>query len=182
MTSLRTLVFADLKRYDGRRPSWLRVLAASAVNPGLAATVVYRLQQAAYARGARRTARMLRTVNLMLFGVDLLPDVVFGGGLYMPHPSGIVIGAARFGDNVTVLQGVTVGATTHADQLHRMGRVEVEDGAVLSAQAFVLEGVRVGAGAEIGAHSVVLADVPAGAVMVGAPARQVGTRTSGDHR
>ena len=49
--------------------------------------------------------------------------------------------------------------------------VQIEAGAVLGPRAAILRGVRVGAGARVGAHSVVTHDVAAGAVVEGRPAR-----------
>ena len=51
--------------------------------------------------------------------------------------------------------------------------VTVEDGVHVGTGAVVIQGVTIGAGALIGAGAVVLCDVPAGALMVGVPARPV---------
>jgi acetyltransferase-like isoleucine patch superfamily enzyme len=53
--------------------------------------------------------------------------------------------------------------------------VRIEEGAVLGPRAAVLPGVRVGAGARVGAHSVLTCDVAAGAAVEGTPARPVGS-------
>ena len=47
----------------------------------------------------------------------------------------------------------------------------LEDDVELGAYAQVLGGIRIGRGAKVGAMSVVLRDVPAGATAVGIPAR-----------
>lgn len=47
----------------------------------------------------------------------------------------------------------------------------VEEGASIGANAVILPGVRIGAGAMVGAGAVVTKDVPAGAVVVGNPAK-----------
>lgn len=49
--------------------------------------------------------------------------------------------------------------------------VVLEDDVLIGANAVVVEGVRVGKGAVVGAGSIVLSDVPAGAVVAGNPAR-----------
>ncbi|WP_228430845.1 serine O-acetyltransferase [Baekduia soli] len=75
------------------------------------------------------------------------------------------------GANVTMGHGVTLGVREHRD-----GAPVIEDDVVLSAYAQVLGGVRVGRGAKVGAMTVVLDDVPAGATVAGIPARVVGRR------
>lgn len=57
-------------------------------------------------------------------------------------------------------------------------RVAVEDDVWLGASAIVLPGVTVGRGAVVGAGAVVTRDVPPYAIVVGAPARVVGSRFS----
>jgi acetyltransferase-like isoleucine patch superfamily enzyme len=52
----------------------------------------------------------------------------------------------------------------------------VERGAAIGANATIICGVRIGAGALVGAGSVVTRDVPAGMLAVGNPARVVGPR------
>ncbi len=54
----------------------------------------------------------------------------------------------------------------------------VERGASIGANATLICGVRIGAGALVGAGSVVTRDVPPGMLVVGNPARVVGPRTS----
>ena len=50
----------------------------------------------------------------------------------------------------------------------------IEDHVSIGTGAKVIGGVRIGAGAQIGANAVVVDDVPAGATVVGAPARPPG--------
>lgn len=66
------------------------------------------------------------------------------------------------GDGVTLAAGVRLAGSVH-----------VGAGAYLGSGALVREGVSVGAGAVIGMGAVVLADVPAGQVWVGNPARRL---------
>jgi acetyltransferase-like isoleucine patch superfamily enzyme len=93
----------------------------------------------------------------------------------------------RIGRRVLTARGIYIADHTHefADPSHpvkdqgltRVAAVEVGDGAWLGENVVVCPGVRIGRGAVIGANSVVTADVPDGAVAVGAPARVVRIRT-----
>jgi acetyltransferase-like isoleucine patch superfamily enzyme len=67
---------------------------------------------------------------------------------------------AAIGDFSTVLPGANVS-----------GNTDLRRGTTVGAGAVVLPGVAVGAKATIGAGAVVTADVPAGATVVGVPAR-----------
>jgi serine O-acetyltransferase len=75
--------------------------------------------------------------------------------------------SVSIGDEVTILQNVTVGRK-QAEPGHapRIGR-----GVLLSAGATILGDVSIGDFAKIGAGSVVTHDVPAGCTAVGVPAR-----------
>lgn len=55
------------------------------------------------------------------------------------------------------------------------GRVEIGDYVFLGLNVVIAQPVKIGNGAIIGANAVVTKDVPENAVMVGVPARQVGT-------
>jgi serine O-acetyltransferase len=60
------------------------------------------------------------------------------------------------------------------------GFATIEDGALLGAHAVVVGAVTIGRNAMVGANSVVLSDVPENAVVMGVPARRVGTREPAD--
>lgn len=63
---------------------------------------------------------------------------------------------------------------------HRTAHTDIGPDVWIGANAFVRKGVRVGVGAIIGAHTVVLKDVPPYAIMVGVPARLLRYRFSPD--
>jgi len=87
------------------------------------------------------------------------------GGLLMPHPHGVVIHPeAKLGPNCLIFQQVTIGTGPVPGVPTLGGCVDVGPGAK------ILGGVTIGDGAVIGANSVVIQDVPAGAVAVGVPA------------
>jgi acetyltransferase-like isoleucine patch superfamily enzyme len=72
--------------------------------------------------------------------------------------------------------GMAPGELISKQPITTKGGIVVEDDAWLGVGVVVLDGVRVGRGAVIGANSVVTSDVPDMAIAVGTPARVVKTR------
>jgi len=107
--------------------------------------------------------RIVETIT----GVSLALEAKIGPGLRIHHFGNIFIHPrAVIGRNCTLRQGVTIG-TLEADGPAPV----VEDGVDFGPYAQILGGVRIASGAKIGAMSVVLCDVPAGATALGVPAR-----------
>ncbi|WP_343631533.1 serine acetyltransferase [Roseateles sp.] len=110
---------------------------------------------------------LLHTVVETLTGISLPKDTRIGPGLKIWHFGGIFVNPGTvIGAHCTLRQGVTLGNRVDGGPCPVL-----EDGVELGAYAQVLGGVRLGAGCKIGAMSVVLQDVPAGATAVGNPAR-----------
>jgi serine O-acetyltransferase len=96
-------------------------------------------------------------------------DARIGPGLRIYHFGNIFIHSATIiGRNCTLRQGVTIGNRLPDGPAPVLG-----DDVELGAYAQVLGDVRIGNGAKIGAMTVVLCDVPAGATAIGIPARIV---------
>lgn len=171
----RDLVFSDLARYrPWEKPSWPGVAMRCLSNPGMIASVVLRAQQMAMRKGRVRTAFLLRTVGMVLVSADFVPGMDIGPGLMMPHPCGVVIGnGLKIGANVTFGGGVTAGVKQPDSMPEEDGYPVICDGAIILANAVLVGPVRVGAHAQIGANSVLLADAPDNAVMFGMPARKL---------
>lgn len=129
---------------------------------------LYRLGRALFAEDpAHPLLRVLHGVMRETSACEIYFSNDIGVGLRLVHGLGTVIGSRnRIGKGFTIYQGSTIG--------HR----EVgEPGAIIGsdvtvyAHALILGEVRVGDGAVIGAQAVVLKDVPAGATMLGSPAK-----------
>lgn len=91
--------------------------------------------------------------------------VIYGAG-----PGGVRIGE-RFdcGPGVKIFSSRSAIGSEPGD--HVFGPVEIGDDVTVFANAVISCGVRIGNGAVVGAGSVVLADVPAGGMVGGSPAR-----------
>jgi serine O-acetyltransferase len=118
-------------------------------------------------------AKIICLINLVLFGLEYSPKVKIGPGLFLPHTVGTVIGAASIGANVTIFQGVTIGAKEADMSYCREKRPVILDNVTLGAGAKVLGGITLGSGSSVGANAVVINDVPAGRVAVGIPAKVI---------
>lgn len=104
----------------------------------------------------------------LVCGCEIPRSVEVGPGLRLAHGGrGTVVHyKARIGTGVTLYHGVTLGVSGPSQDAPTL-----EDGVYVGTGACILGGVTVAAGAKIGANSVVLSDVPAGATAVGAPAK-----------
>lgn len=173
--SFTELVFSDYMRYEPERPaSWLSVLSSCLTMTGMVASIIVRAQQCLFRSGHARAAWLLRSVGIVLVGADFAPCESIGTGLYLPHPVGIVFGnGIHIGNDVMIAQGVTAGLRT-ANRGEPAEYPTICDGATIWSHATVVGGIRIGRNSEVGANSLVVADVPDNAIVVGVPARKIG--------
>jgi len=144
------------------------LLDACFLDAGFQAVALHRMAHAFLRWRIPVLPALCRRLSVAFCGVDILPHARIGGGLFLPHSLGIVIGGRTvIGEDCTLLHGVTLGEA----RFDEIACPHLGDRVTVGAGAQVLGGVAIGDGALIGAGSVVLADVPAGAVAAGAPAR-----------
>lgn len=108
-------------------------------------------------------------------GISLPYTVPVGRRVRIWHHSGMVLHARSIGNDVHIRQNTTFGVA-HRGQNEALP--VIEDSADIGCNVCVLGNVRIGAGAVVGAGSVVLTDVPPGTVAVGVPARILPARDS----
>lgn len=135
--------------------------------PAVRATFIYRLSHWCYRRHIRLVPGMLWRMNIRRFGLDILPSVSIGPGLFMPHPVGIVVVARGLGRNVRLDPSITIG-THNTYEFPLIG-----NDVAIGAGARVLGGIVIGDGASIGANAVVSDDVPPGATIEGIPGKPI---------
>ena len=127
-------------------------------------------------------ARIISQFSRFLTGIEIHPKAKIGKNLFIDHGMGVVIGeTSEIGDNVTIYHMVTLGGISpsiDSDSQRNLKRhPTLKDNVVIGSGAQVLGPVIVGENAKVGANAVVTKDVPENAVMVGIPAKNVGTTT-----
>ena len=135
---------------------------------GYVALQAWRVSNWLWRRRRNDLALLLQSLSSDQLQVSIHPSASIGTSVFLDHATGIIIGAfAVIGDEVTILQDVTIGRKqSEPDRAPKIGR-----GVYLSAGSTMIGGVSIGDFARIGAGAVVEHDVPAGCTAVGVPAR-----------
>jgi serine O-acetyltransferase len=166
---------ADLKAVFERDPACKGYVQPFLFFKGFLALQTQRVAHWLWLEGRETLALYLQSRMSELFQVDIHPATQIGRGVFVDHGTGIVIGeTAVIGDDVSMLQGVTLGGTgaERGDRHPKIGR-----GVLLGAGAKVLGNITIGDYAKIASGSVVLKPVPAGCTAAGVPARLVNCPT-----
>lgn len=158
-----------------------RVLIFACFNPRMAPNLLLRLAEYFHERRLGSIAKIFAMFNVLVFGIEVSPQVQIGGGLFLPHTVGTVLGAASIGDNCTIMQGVTLG-TSEPDMGFTVSmRPVIGHDVLIGAGAKVIGRVTVGDNARVGANAVVLQDVPANSLAVGVPAKVMARQSARSH-
>jgi serine O-acetyltransferase len=165
----------DLKAVFERDPACKGYVQPFLFFKGFQALQTQRVAHWLWSQGRETLAFYLQSRMSELFQVDIHPATRIGRGVFVDHGTGIVIGeTAVIGDEVSMLQGVTLGGTgaEQGDRHPKIGK-----GVLLGAGAKVLGNIEIGDYAKIASGSVVLKPVPAGCTAAGVPARLVNCPT-----
>ena len=166
---------ADLKAVFERDPACKGYVQPFLFFKGFQALQTQRIANWLWGQGRETMAFYLQSRMSEIFQVDIHPATRIGSGVFIDHGTGIVIGeTAVIGDDVSLLQGVTLGGTgaERGDRHPKIGR-----GVLLGAGAKVLGNIQIGDYAKVASGSVVLKPVPAHCTAAGVPARLVNCPT-----
>ena len=166
---------ADLKAVFERDPACKGYVQPFLFFKGFQALQTQRIAHWLWGQGRETMAFYLQSRMSEIFQVDIHPATRIGSGVFIDHGTGIVIGeTAVIGDDVSLLQGVTLGGTgaERGDRHPKIGR-----GVLLGAGAKVLGNIQIGDYAKVASGSVVLKPVPAHCTAAGVPARLVNCPT-----
>lgn len=138
---------------------------------GFQAIQAYRVAHALWRDGREALALFLQSRIAEVFAVDIHPAARIGQGILLDHATGLVVGeTAIIEDNVSMLQGVTLGGTgKESGDRHP----KIRRGVLLSLGAKILGNIEIGEYSRVGAGSVVLKSVPPHCTAVGVPAKLV---------
>ena len=139
---------------------------------GFQALQCYRVAHWLWQQGRFAMAYFIQSHVALTFGVDIHPAAQLGKGIMLDHATGIVIGETSVvEDDVSIMQSVTLGGTGK-DSGDR--HPKIRRGVLIGAGAKIIGNIEIGAGAKVGAGSVVLKDVDPHTTVVGVPAVVVG--------
>ena len=139
--------------------------------PGFHAICLHRFAHLLYRLHIPVLSHLIMWLERFLTGIEIHPAAKIGGGFFIDHGFGVVIGeTAEIGENVTLFQGVSLGGTgKEKGKRHPT----LGDNVVIGAGAKVLGGITIGNNVYIGANAVVLKSVPDDCTVVGVPGRCV---------
>ena len=169
-----------LESIISRDPAAKSKLSVILTYPGVKAVFFHKIANFFSVAKFDLIARIISQFSRFLTGIEIHPKAKIGKNLFIDHGMGVVIGeTSEIGDNVTIYHMATLGGISPSINSNEQREVKrhptLMDNVVVGSGAQVLGPVVVGKNAKIGANAVVTNDVPEKAVMVGIPAKNVGT-------
>ncbi|EJF88767.1 serine O-acetyltransferase [Bartonella tamiae] len=165
-------LIADILAVYDRDPACHRMVEPVLYLKGFLAIQAHRFAHSLWHKGRKDLALFLQGRSSSVFQTDIHPAAVFGKGIFLDHATGFVVGeTANIGNNVSILQDVTLGGTGKGSGDRHP---KIRCGVLIGAGAKVLGNIEVGDCAKIAAGSVVLKPVPANATVAGVPAKMIG--------
>ena len=165
-----------------RDPAAKSKLSLILTYPGVKAVFFHKIANFFHLAKFHLVARIISQLSRFLTGIEIHPGAKIGKNLFIDHGMGVVIGeTSEIGNNVTIYHMATLGGIAPSinsnDQRQVKRHPTLSDCVVVGSGAQILGPVMIGVNAKIGANAVVTKDVPENAVMVGVPAKNVGTAT-----
>ena len=165
-----------------RDPAAKSKLSVILTYPGVKAVFMHRIANFFAIAKFDLVARIISQFSRFMTGIEIHPKAKIGKNLFIDHGMGVVIGeTSEIGNNVTIYHNVTLGGVAPSINTDKQREIKrhptLQDNVVVGSGAQVLGPITIGKNAKIGANAVVTKDVPENGVMVGIPAKNVGTAT-----
>ena len=169
-----------------RDPAAKSKLSIVLTYPGAKAVLMHKIANFFAVAKFDLVARIISQFSRFLTGIEIHPKAKIGKNLFIDHGMGVVIGeTSEIGNNVTIYHNVTLGGIAPSinsnDQRNTKRHPTLEDNVVVGSGAQILGPIIIKTNSLVGANAVVTKDVPENAVMIGIPAKNVGT-TSGEFK
>ena len=163
-----------------RDPAAKSKLSVVLTYPGVKAVLFHRIAHFFCVAKFDLIARIISQFSRFLTGIEIHPKAKIGKNLFIDHGMSVVIGeTSDIGDNVTIYHAVTLGGISPSIDSNEQRNVKrhptLKNNVVVGSGAQVLGPIIVEENAKIGANAVVTKNVPENAVMVGIPAKNIGT-------
>lgn len=170
--SLVQAMAADCLAVLDRDPACTRLIEPLLYFKGFHALQTHRFAHHLWHMGRKDFALYLQSCSSEVFQTDIHPQAQIGQGVFLDHATGLVVGStAVIEDDVSILQGVTLGGTgKETGDRHP----KIRKGVLIGAGAKILGNIEIGHCARVAAGSVVLNSVPHNMTVAGVPARVVG--------
>ena len=165
----------SIKKRDPAAKSKISILLTY---PGVKALFFHRIANFFSKAKFDLIARLISQLSRFFTGIEIHPKAEIGKNFFIDHGMGVVIGeTSEIGDNVTIYHAATLGGISPSIKSDEQRDVKrhptLKNNVVVGSGAQVLGPIIVGENAKIGANAVVTKDVPANAVMVGIPAKNI---------
>ena len=164
LPDLRDLLDSDIEMAYRGDPAARSIAEIMVCYPGIHAMMHHRIAHTLHDLGAPFIARCISELGRSETGIDIHPGASIGGGFFIDHGTGVVIGETTIiGENVRLYQHVTLGAKKLDGVPKGMPRHPiVEDDVTIYSGATVLGRITIGRGSVIGGGVWVTHDLPAG--------------------
>ena len=167
----------SIKKRDPAAKSKISILLTY---PGVKALFFHRIANFFSKAKFDLIARLISQLSRFFTGIEIHPKAEIGKNFFIDHGMGVVIGeTSEIGDNVTIYHAATLGGISPSiksdEQRYVKRHPTLKNNVVVGSGAQILGPITVGENAKVGANAVVTKDVPDNAVMVGIPAKNVGT-------
>jgi serine O-acetyltransferase len=160
-------IVQEIKAIRERDPAAFSLWQVVLFYPGVHALIWHRLAHAVWRRNWRLFAVGIAALSRFLTGIEIHPGAKIGRRVFIDHGMGVAIGeTAQVGDDCTIYQGVTLGATSHAKgPRHPI----VGERVTIGAGAKILGRITIGNDALISPNAIVVRPIPNNARVVQSP-------------
>ncbi|KQA25143.1 serine acetyltransferase [Vibrio metoecus] len=170
MSSPWALIKSDLYRHTGRISIGL-IMKHLLLNAGFAYMFWFRLCRSRNML-VRTLARLMHRILSVRYQIQLPKETQVGPGLYLGHATGVIVNStAKIGANCNLSPFTVIGS-------NKGQTATIGDYVYIGPHVSIVEDVKIGHGAVVGAGTVVIRDVSENAVVVGNPGRVIKTENN----